>query len=68
MNFGIAQLRFNVPGFKAAFHNGFDLEMNLGEGNTVTKQFRITKKGYEDDAKIDGKGSDTDKNPKIFQR
>lgn len=64
MNFGIAQLRFNVPGFKAAFHNGFDLEMNLGEGNTVTKQFRITKKGYEDDAKIDGKGSDTDKNPK----
>ena len=64
MNFGIAQLRFNVPGFKAAFHNGFDLEMNLGEGNTLTKQFRITKKGYEDDAKIDGKGSDTDKNPK----
>lgn len=64
MNFGIAQLRFNVPGFKAAFHNGFDLEMNLGEGNTVTKQFRITKKGYEDDAKIDGKGSDTDENPK----
>lgn len=64
MNFGIAQLRFNVPGFKAAFHNGFDLEMNLGEGNTVTKKFRITKKGYEDDAKIDGKGSDTDENPK----
>lgn len=64
MNFGIAQLRFNVPGFKAAFHNGFDLEMNLGDGNTVTKQFRITKKGYEDDAKIDGKGSDTDENPK----
>ena len=63
MNFGIAQLRFNVPGFKAAFHNGFDLEMDLGD-NKVTKQFRITKKGYEDDAKIDGKGSDTDKNPK----
>ncbi len=64
MNFGIAQLRFNVPGFKAAFHNGFDLEMDLGNNNKVTKQFRITKKGYEDDAKIDGKGSDTDKNPK----
>ena len=64
MNFGIAQLRFNVPGFKAAFHNGFDLEMDLGDDNKVTKQFRITKKGYEDDAKIDGKGSDTDKNPK----
>lgn len=63
MNFGIAQLRFNVPGFKAAFHSGFDLEMDLGD-NKVTKQFRITKKGYEDDAKIDGKGSDTDKNPK----
>lgn len=64
MNFGIAQLRFNVPGFKAAFHNGFDLEMDLGDNNKVTKQFRITKKGYEDDAKIDGKGSDTDENPK----
>lgn len=64
MNFGIAQLRFNVPGFKAAFHNGFDLEMDLGNNNKVTKQFRITKKGYEDDAKIDGKGSDTDENPK----
>lgn len=64
MNFGIAQLRFNVPGFKAAFHNGFDLEMDLGDDNKVTKQFRITKKGYEDDAKIDGKGSDTDENPK----
>lgn len=63
MNFGIAQLRFNVPGFKAAFHNGFDLEMDLGDGNTVTKQFRITKKGYEDDAKIDGKGSDKDDDP-----
>ncbi|WP_294795924.1 hypothetical protein, partial [uncultured Fenollaria sp.] len=64
MNFGIAQLRFNVPGFKAAFHKGFDLEMDLGDDNKVTKQFRITKKGYEDDAKIDGKGSDTDENPK----
>lgn len=64
MNFGIAQLRFNVPGFKAAFHNGFDLEMDLGNNNKVTKQFRITKKGYEDDAKINGKGSDTDENPK----
>lgn len=64
MSFGIAQLRFNVPGFKAAFHNGFDLEMDLGDNNKVTKQFRITKKGYEDDAKIDGKGSDTDENPK----
>lgn len=63
MNFGIAQLRFNVPGFKAAFHNGFDLEMDLGDNNKVTKQFRITKKGYEKDAKIDGKGSDTDENP-----
>ena len=64
MNFGIAQLRFNVPGFKAAFHKGFDLEMDLGNNNKVTKQFRITKKGYEKDAKIDGKGSDTDRNPK----
>ncbi|MBS4872025.1 MAG: hypothetical protein KHZ78_04225 [Peptoniphilus sp. oral taxon 375] len=63
MNFGIAQLRFNIPGFEGPFHKGFDLEMELN-GKKVTKQFRITKKGYEDDAKIAGPGSDTDKDPK----
>lgn len=63
--FGIAQLRFNIPGFKGAFHNGFDLEMDLN-GKKVTKQFRITKKGYEDEAHLSGPGSDTDKDPKAI--
>ncbi len=63
MNFGIAQLRFNIPGFEGPFHKGFDLEMDLGDNNKVTKQFRITKKGYEDDAKIDGPGLDKDDDP-----
>ena len=63
--FGIAQLRFNIPGFKGAFHSGFDLEMDLN-GTKVIKQFRITKKGYEDDARISGPGSDTDEDPKAI--
>lgn len=63
MNFGIAQLRFNIPGFEGPFHKGFDLVMDLGNGNTVTKQFRITKKGYEDKAHLNGPGSDSADDP-----
>lgn len=63
MNFGIAQLRFNIPGFEGPFHKGFDLVMDLGNGNTVTKQFRITKKGYEDEAHLNGPGSDSADDP-----
>ncbi|KGF11660.1 hypothetical protein HMPREF1633_05125 [Tissierellia bacterium S5-A11] len=63
MNFGIAQLRFNIPGFEGPFHKGFDLEMDLGDGNKVTKQFRITKKGYEDEAHLNGPGSDSADDP-----
>lgn len=66
--FGIAQLRFNMPGFKAAFHKGFDLEMTLpnadGNEQKITKQFRITKKGYEDQAHLGGPGSETNEDPK----
>ena len=61
--FGIAQLRFNVPGFEGPFHKGFDLEMDLGNNNTVTKKFRITKKGYEDEAHLNGPGSDKADDP-----
>ncbi|MDU5806488.1 MAG: hypothetical protein E6Z55_03340 [Peptoniphilus harei] len=61
--FGIAQLRFNMPGFKGDFHKGFDLEMKLND-ETVTKKFRITKKGYEDDAVVSGPGANTDEDPK----
>ena len=68
MNFGIAQLRFNVPGFEGPFHKGFDLEMNLGKDKNqkdiiVSKQFRITKKGYEDEAHLNGPGSDKADDP-----
>lgn len=60
--FGIAQLRFNVPGFEGPFHKGFDLEMDLN-GKKVTKKFRITKKGYEDEAHLNGPGSDKADDP-----
>lgn len=66
INFGIAQLRFNIPGFQGDFHKGFDLEMNMGNNNVVTKKFRLTKKGYEDAANLSGPGIDSDKNPKAI--
>lgn len=47
-NFGIAQLKFNMLGFRAAFHEGFELTLEGDGAETVTKKFLITKKGYED--------------------
>ncbi len=56
VEFGVAQLRFNTKGFKAAFHKGFKLVMKAGD-TTVEKKFLITKKGY-DDADIGSIGTD----------
>ncbi|MDO5302159.1 MAG: hypothetical protein Q4E76_06640, partial [Tissierellia bacterium] len=61
--FGIAQLHFNMPGFTAAFHTGFELTIQAGE-KTVTKKFLITKKGYQDEADLNGIGSDNPQKPK----
>lgn len=59
-NFGVAQIRFNMPGFRAAFHKGFTVTMTGTEGNesnTLSKTFLITKKGYEDYADLSGIGT-----------
>ncbi|MBU5668446.1 hypothetical protein KQI68_01190 [Peptoniphilus sp. MSJ-1] len=61
VEFGIAQLRFNMPGFKGPFHSGFRLKMKAGE-TEASKEFLITKKGYEDEANIAGPGSKEIKN------
>lgn len=61
-DFGVAQIRFNMPGFKAAFHKGFSITMSDGT-NEVTRKFLITKKGYEDDADVNGIGNKDIKNP-----
>lgn len=61
-DFGVAQIRFNMPGFKAAFHKGFSITMSDGTKN-VTRKFLITKKGYEDDADVNGIGNKDIKNP-----
>ena len=59
-NFGIAQLTLKVNGFTAPFHNGFELKMENKVGDEVveskTKKFLITKKGYEDNADLNGPG------------
>ena len=62
-NFGIAQLKFNMPGFRAAFHEGFELTLEGTDAKAVTKRFLITKKGYEDYTDIDGIGSHEKDNP-----
>lgn len=56
-NFGIAQLKFNMPGFKAAFHEGFILTLTGDGATTQTNTFLITKKGYENEADLDGVGT-----------
>lgn len=62
-NFGIAQLKFNMKGFKAAFHEGFELTLEGDGADTVTKKFLITKKGYENETDLSGIGSHDKNNP-----
>ena len=62
-NFGIAQLKFNMNGFRAAFHEGFELTLEGTDAKKVTKKFLITKKGYEDYTDVDGIGSHEKDNP-----
>lgn len=54
--FGIAQLKFNMPGFRAAFHEGFTLTLTGTGADDVTNTFLITKKGYEDYTNLNGPG------------
>lgn len=54
--FGIAQLKFNMPGFRAAFHEGFTLTLTGTDAKEVKRTFLITKKGYEDYTNLNGKG------------
>lgn len=51
----------NLPAFRAAFHEGFEIEMTAGD-QKVTKQFLITKKGF-DDANIGTIGTEDPKKP-----
>lgn len=61
-DFGIAQLKFNMKGFRAAFHEGFELTLEGTDAKAVTKRFLITKKGYENETDLSGIGSkDKDK-------
>ncbi|MFR7870933.1 MAG: hypothetical protein ACLU2L_00265, partial [Fenollaria timonensis] len=60
--FEIAQIQMNLPAFRAAFHEGFEIEMKAGDQDPVTKKFLITKKGY-DDADIGTIGTEKPKDP-----
>ena len=60
--FTIAQIQMNLPAFRAAFHEGFEITMQAGNQKEVTKKFLITKKGY-DDANIGTIGTENPKKP-----
>ena len=60
--FEIAQIQMNLPAFRAAFHEGFEISMQAGNEKEVTKKFLITKKGY-DDANIGTIGKEDKKDP-----
>ena len=60
--FTIAQIQMNLPAFRAAFHEGFEIEMKAGEQAPITKKFLITKKGF-DDANIGTIGTEDPKKP-----
>ncbi|MFR7835502.1 MAG: hypothetical protein ACLU31_02580, partial [Ezakiella sp.] len=60
--FQIAQIQMNLPAFKAAFHEGFEIEMKAGDQEPITKKFLITKKGF-DDANIGTIGTEKPKKP-----
>lgn len=60
--FTIAQIQMNLPAFRAAFHEGFEIEMQAGNQPKVTKKFLITKKGF-DDANIGTIGTEDPKKP-----
>ena len=60
--FTIAQIQMNLPAFRAAFHEGFEITMKAGNQKEVTKKFLITKKGF-DDANIGTIGTEDQKKP-----
>ena len=60
--FTIAQIQMNLPAFRAAFHEGFEIEMKAGDQEPITKKFLITKKGF-DDANIGTIGTENPKKP-----
>ena len=61
-DFEIAQIQMNLPAFRAAFHEGFKITIQAGDQKEVTKEFLITKKGY-DDADIGTIGKEDQKQP-----
>ena len=64
-DFGVAQLKFQIPGFYGNLHEGFSITMKAGE-KTIKKNFLITKKGYDDNPEVGGIGSIDPKKPEEF--
>lgn len=64
-DFGVAQLKFQIPGFYGNLHEGFSITMKAGE-KEIKKNFLITKKGYDENPKVGEIGSDDPKKPKEF--
>lgn len=64
-NFGVAQLKFHIPGLSGKLYEGYTVTMKAGD-KEITKKFLITKKGYDDNPEVGEIGSDDPKKPKEF--
>lgn len=64
-DFGVAQLKFQIPGFYGNLHEGFSITMKAGD-KTIKKNFLITKKGYDENPEVGEIGSDDPAKPKEF--
>ena len=62
-NFGVAQLKFTIPAIYGELHEGFNIGIQVGN-KTISNNFLITKKGYDDKPDTGSIGNTDIKNPK----
>lgn len=62
-NFGVAQLKFTIPAIYGELHEGFNIGIQVGE-KTISKNFLITKKGYDENPDTGSIGNTDIENPK----
>lgn len=62
-NFGVAQLKFTIPAIYGELHEGFNIEMQVGD-KKISNNFLITKKGYDENPDTGSIGNTDIENPK----
>lgn len=62
-NFGVAQLKFTIPAIYGELHEGFNIEMQVGD-KKISNNFLITKKGYDENPDAGNIGNTDIEKPK----